>query len=170
MRTYTPKPADITREWLVIDATDVRLGRLAVQVANLLRGKHKAMFANHVDTGDFVIVINAAKVSLSSNKAATKMAYRHSGTPGGLRAGLAHDFGHGDEGLDRPGLLSEITATISALNLDIASAHVTTFGEKVIDSFYVTDLTGAKIISQTRINAIIKRLTALFVQAQVSAA
>lgn len=84
MRTYTPKPADITREWLVIDATDVRLGRLAVQVANLLRGKHKAMFANHVDTGDFVIVINAAKVSLSSNKATTKMAYRHSGYPGGL--------------------------------------------------------------------------------------
>ena len=74
------------------------------------------------------------------------------------------------EGLDRPGLLSEITATISALNLDIASAHVTTFGEKVIDSFYVTDLTGAKVASQTRINAIIKRLIALFPQAQASAA
>ena len=74
------------------------------------------------------------------------------------------------EGLDRPGLLSEITATISALNLDIASAHVTTFGEKVIDSFYVTDLTGAKVTSQTRINAITKRLLALFPQAQASAA
>ena len=84
MPTYTPKAGDTTRSWYVIDATDVRLGRLAVQVANLLRGKHKAMFANHVDTGDFVIVINAAKVSLSSNKAATKMAYRHSGYPGGI--------------------------------------------------------------------------------------
>ncbi|HNM96558.1 MAG TPA: 50S ribosomal protein L13 [Marmoricola sp.] len=84
MRTYTPKAADITREWHVIDATDVRLGRLAVQVATLLRGKHKAIYANHVDTGDFVIVINAAKVSLSRDKANTKMAYRHSGYPGGL--------------------------------------------------------------------------------------
>ena len=84
MRTYTPKAADITREWHVIDATDVRLGRLAVQVATLLRGKHQAMYANHVDTGDFVIVINAAHVSLSRDKAKTKMSYRHSGYPGGL--------------------------------------------------------------------------------------
>ncbi len=86
MRTYSPKSGDITREWLVIDATDVRLGRLAVQVANLLRGKHKPIFAPHVDTGDFVIVVNADKVSLSSNKKVTKMAYRHSGYPGGLSA------------------------------------------------------------------------------------
>ncbi|MEZ5091377.1 50S ribosomal protein L13 [Nocardioides sp.] len=86
MRTYSPKPGDVTREWLVIDATDVRLGRLAVQVANLLRGKHKAIFAPHVDTGDFVIVVNADKVSLSGNKKVTKMAYRHSGYPGGLSA------------------------------------------------------------------------------------
>ena len=86
MRTYSPKPGDIKREWLVIDATDVVLGRLAVQTANLLRGKHKAMFAPHVDTGDFVIVVNAEKVALSGDKLTTKMAYRHSGYPGGLSA------------------------------------------------------------------------------------
>lgn len=86
MRTYSPKPGDITREWHVIDATDVRLGRLAVQTANLLRGKHKPIFAPHVDTGDFVIIVNADKVSLSGNKRVTKLAYRHSGYPGGLTA------------------------------------------------------------------------------------
>lgn len=86
MRTYTPKPSDVTREWHVIDATDVVLGRLASQVANLLRGKHKPTFASHVDTGDFVIVINADKVALSGTKRETKMDYRHSGFPGGLRA------------------------------------------------------------------------------------
>ena len=84
LRTYSPKPGDIQREWHVIDATDVRMGRLAVQVANLLRGKHKTMFAPHVDTGDFVIVVNASKVSLSGDKATKKMSYRHSGFPGGL--------------------------------------------------------------------------------------
>lgn len=84
MRTYSPKPADIQREWHVIDATDVVLGRLAVQAANLLRGKHKTIFAPHVDTGDFVIIVNASKVSLSGNKATKKMSYRHSGFPGGL--------------------------------------------------------------------------------------
>jgi len=86
VRTYSPKPADIQREWHVIDATDVVLGRLAVQTANLLRGKHKAMFAPHVDTGDFVIIVNAEKVALSGTKKTTKMAYRHSGYPGGLTA------------------------------------------------------------------------------------
>jgi large subunit ribosomal protein L13 len=86
VRTYSPKPGDITREWLVIDATDIVLGRLAVQTANLLRGKHKAIFAPHVDTGDFVIIVNAEKVSLSGTKKTTKMAYRHSGYPGGLSA------------------------------------------------------------------------------------
>ncbi|RNL80980.1 50S ribosomal protein L13 [Nocardioides marmorisolisilvae] len=84
MRTYSPKPADITREWHVIDATDVVLGRLAVQTANLLRGKHKTIFAPHVDTGDFVIIVNASKVALSGNKSTSKMSYRHSGYPGGL--------------------------------------------------------------------------------------
>lgn len=84
MRTYSPKPADIQREWHVIDATDVVLGRLAVQIANLLRGKHKTIFAPHVDTGDFVIVVNASKVALSGDKATKKLSYRHSGFPGGL--------------------------------------------------------------------------------------
>ena len=86
MRTYTPKPGEVTREWLVIDATDVVLGRLASQVATLLRGKHKPVFAPHVDTGDFVIVINADKVALSGSKPEQKMDYRHSGYPGGLSA------------------------------------------------------------------------------------
>ncbi len=86
MRTYSPKPGDIQRDWHVIDATDVVLGRLAVQTANLLRGKHKTIFAPHVDTGDFVIIVNAEKVSLSGTKKTTKMAYRHSGYPGGLSA------------------------------------------------------------------------------------
>jgi large subunit ribosomal protein L13 len=84
VRTYSPKPGDIQRDWHVIDATDVVLGRLAVQTANLLRGKHKAMFAPHVVAGDFVIIINAEKVALSGTKKTTKLAYRHSGYPGGL--------------------------------------------------------------------------------------
>ena len=85
MRTFSPKDSDITRQWHVIDATDVVLGRLASHVAVLLRGKHKPIFAPHVDTGDFVIVINADKVSLSGAKLEQKRAYRHSGYPGGLR-------------------------------------------------------------------------------------
>ena len=86
MRTYTPKPGEVSRQWHVIDATDVVLGRLATQAATLLRGKHKPTFAPHVDTGDFVIVINADKVALSGAKREQKMDYRHSGFPGGLRA------------------------------------------------------------------------------------
>ncbi len=82
MRTYSPKPGDIQREWHVIDATDVVLGRLAVQTANLLRGKHKPIYAPHVDTGDFVIIVNAEKVALSGRSKTSKMAYRHSGLPG----------------------------------------------------------------------------------------
>ena len=84
VRTYSPKPGDLQRDWHVIDATDVVLGRLAVQVATLLRGKHKPTYAPHMDGGDFVIVINASKVSLSGDKPTKKMAYRHSGYPGGL--------------------------------------------------------------------------------------
>ncbi len=84
MRTYSPKAGEITRQWHVIDATDVVLGRLASQTAVLLRGKHKPTFAPHVDTGDFVIIINAEKVALSGNKRVDKRAYRHSGYPGGL--------------------------------------------------------------------------------------
>ena len=84
MRTYTPKPGEVTRTWHVIDATDVVLGRLATHAAVLLRGKHKPTFAPHVDTGDFVIIINADKVALTGAKADQKRAYRHSGFPGGL--------------------------------------------------------------------------------------
>jgi large subunit ribosomal protein L13 len=85
VRTYSPKPGEIERNWHVIDASDVVLGRLATHAATLLRGKHKPTFAPHVDTGDFVIVINAGKVALTGNKRATKIAYRHSGYPGGLK-------------------------------------------------------------------------------------
>lgn len=85
MRTYSPKPGEVTRTWHVIDAEDVVLGRLATQVATLLRGKHKPTFAPHVDTGDFVIIVNAGKVALTGNKRDQKFAYRHSGYPGGLR-------------------------------------------------------------------------------------
>jgi large subunit ribosomal protein L13 len=84
VRTYSPKPGDVQREWHVIDARDVVLGRLAVQAATLLRGKHKPIYAPHLDTGDFVVIVNAEKVALSSNKRETKLAYRHSGYPGGL--------------------------------------------------------------------------------------
>jgi large subunit ribosomal protein L13 len=86
VRTFTPKPAEVTRAWHVIDATDVVLGRLASQTAILLRGKHKTVFAPHVDTGDFVIIVNAEKVALTGAKLEKKMHYHHSGFPGGLRA------------------------------------------------------------------------------------
>lgn len=85
-RTFSPTPADVKHEWLVIDATDIVLGRLATHTAALLRGKHKPTFANHMDMGDFVIIVNADKVALTGQKAAQKMAYRHSGYPGGLTA------------------------------------------------------------------------------------
>ncbi len=85
MRTYNPKPGDITRQWHVIDANDVVLGRLASQCARLLRGKHKPYYAAHIDTGDFVVVINAAKVVMTGNKAQQSTVYSHSGFPGGLR-------------------------------------------------------------------------------------
>jgi large subunit ribosomal protein L13 len=92
VRTYSPKPADITHQWHVIDATDVVLGRLASQTATLLRGKHKPTFAPHVDTGDFVIIINADKVALTGAKATDKKAYRHSGYPGGLKTVAVGDI------------------------------------------------------------------------------
>ena len=84
MRTYSPKAGDVVRKWHVIDAQDVVLGRLATHAATLLRGKHKATFAPHMDMGDFVIVINAEKIALSGNKTTTKFAHHHSGFPGGL--------------------------------------------------------------------------------------
>ena len=86
VRTFSPKAADVQRQWHVIDASDVVLGRLASHVAILLRGKHKPIFAPHLDTGDFVIVVNAAKVALTGNKLADKRRYRHSGYPGGIRS------------------------------------------------------------------------------------
>jgi large subunit ribosomal protein L13 len=85
-RTYSPKASEIQRDWYIIDATDIVLGRLASQVAVLLRGKHKPTFVNHMDTGDFVIIINAEKVALTGQKPLQKKAYRHSGYPGGIKA------------------------------------------------------------------------------------
>jgi len=84
-KTYSPKATDVTRAWWVVDAGSAPLGRVATEVATLLRGKHKPMFAPHVDTGDFVIVINAALVEVTSKKSQQKIYYRHSGYPGGLR-------------------------------------------------------------------------------------
>ncbi len=85
MKTYTPRPRDIERKWYVVDADGAVLGRLATEVAAILRGKHKPMFATHMDTGDHVIVVNAAGVRLTGTKAEQKVYYRHSGFPGGLR-------------------------------------------------------------------------------------
>jgi len=85
MKTYTAKPGDITREWLLVDATDVPLGRLATRIANLLRGKHKPAFTPHIDTGDFVVVVNADKIRLTGNKREEKQYYRHSGYIGSLK-------------------------------------------------------------------------------------
>lgn len=85
-RTYSPTPGDIERSWYVVDATDMPLGRLASEVAQILRGKHKPTYAPHMDGGDFVIVVNAAKVHVSGNKEIEKIYFRHSGYPGGLRA------------------------------------------------------------------------------------
>ncbi|MGH9084909.1 MAG: 50S ribosomal protein L13 [Acidimicrobiales bacterium] len=86
MRTYSPKASEITRKWFVIDAQDLVLGRLSTEAARILRGKHKPVYAPHLDMGDHVIVINADKVVLTSDKAAKKIVYRHSGYPGGLKA------------------------------------------------------------------------------------
>ena len=85
-RTYSPKASEITHDWVIIDATDIVLGRLASHAAALLRGKHKATFAPHLDSGDFVIIVNADKVALTGSKRDEKIAYRHSGYPGGLTA------------------------------------------------------------------------------------
>ena len=86
MKTYSPKVKDIKREWHVIDASGEILGRLASQVAKLLMGKHKPIYFPHFDTGDYVVIINAAKIKVSGNKAKQKIYYRHSGYPGGLRS------------------------------------------------------------------------------------
>jgi len=86
VRTFQPKTAEVTRTWHVIDASDVVLGRLATQAAILLRGKHKPTWAPHVDTGDFVVVVNAGKVAMTGNKREQSMYRRHSGYPGGLKS------------------------------------------------------------------------------------
>jgi len=85
MRTFTPTPKDITRAWHVVDADGLVLGRMSTEVALRLRGKHKPIYAPHLDTGDHVIVVNASKVVLTSDKAEKKVAHRHTGYPGGLR-------------------------------------------------------------------------------------
>ena len=92
MSTYAPKAGDVDRKWYVIDATDVVLGRLAVQTANLLRGKNKPTYAPNVDGGDFVVIINADKVAVSANKREQVKLYRHSGFPGGLRTDVLGDM------------------------------------------------------------------------------
>ena len=86
MPTYSPKISEIQRGWYVIDADGLVLGRLATEVARLLRGKHKAIFTPHIDTGDHVVIINADKVVLTAEKAAKKQVYRHSGYPGGIKS------------------------------------------------------------------------------------
>jgi large subunit ribosomal protein L13 len=92
VRTFSPTASDITRAWHIVDAEGLVLGRLATEVARVLRGKHKPTFAPHLDTGDHVVIINAAKVVLTSDKAEKKSVYRHSGYPGGLTATRYSDF------------------------------------------------------------------------------
>ena len=86
MKTYNAKPGEITRDWYLVDANGQTLGRLATQIADTLRGKRKPTYTPHVDTGDFVIVVNAEKISVTGNKRADKLYYRHSGYPGGLKS------------------------------------------------------------------------------------
>ncbi len=85
MKTYSPKPGDIDRKWYVIDAEGLVLGRVASKVANVLRGKHKPIWAPHMDVGDFVVIVNADKIRVTGRKAEQKLYYRHSGYPGGLK-------------------------------------------------------------------------------------
>jgi large subunit ribosomal protein L13 len=92
MKTYSAKPGEITRDWYVVDADGQTLGRLATQIADRLRGKGKPQFTPHVDTGDFVVIVNAEKAKLTGTKPETKFYYRHSGYPGGTRADLAKDL------------------------------------------------------------------------------
>ena len=86
MKTFSAKPQEVKREWFVVDATGLTLGRLASEIATRLRGKHKAEYTPHVDTGDYIVVINAEKVAVTGNKAKQKMYYRHTGYPGGLKS------------------------------------------------------------------------------------
>ncbi len=85
MKTYSAKPLEVQRDWFVVDATDKVLGRLAAEIAHRLRGKHKPEFTPHVDTGDFIVVVNAARLRVTGNKTEDKIYYRHTGYPGGIR-------------------------------------------------------------------------------------
>lgn len=85
MKTFSAKPAEVKREWFVVDATDKVLGRVATEIAHLLRGKHKPEFTPHVDTGDHIVVINAEKIALTGNKEEGKIYYHHTGFPGGIK-------------------------------------------------------------------------------------
>lgn len=89
LATQSAKPAEVERRWYVVDATDQVLGRLATRIASILRGKHKPIFTPHVDTGDFIVVVNAARVRLTGNKREAKTYYRHTGWPGGLKSTTA---------------------------------------------------------------------------------
>jgi large subunit ribosomal protein L13 len=86
MKTYTAKPADIKRDWFVIDASGKALGRLSTEIARRLRGKHKAEYTPHMDTGDYIVVINAKDVQVTGNKRTNKMYYHHTGYPGGIKS------------------------------------------------------------------------------------
>lgn len=92
MKTFSAKPSDITRKWFVVDAAGQTLGRLASQIAYVLRGKHKPIFTTHMDTGDFVVVVNAEKIKLSANKELTKEYHRHTGWFGGLKTVTAKEI------------------------------------------------------------------------------
>ena len=85
MKTYHAKPGEVEREWVIIDAEDQVLGRVATKAAQILKGKHKPQYTPHVDTGDFVIIVNADKIRMTGTKATSKEYYRHSGFPGGLK-------------------------------------------------------------------------------------
>jgi len=96
MKTYSAKPTDVERKWFIVDAEDLVLGRLAVVVANRLRGKHKPMFTPHIDCGDNVVIVNAEKIWLTGNKRADKVYYWHTGYPGGIKSRTAEAILDGD--------------------------------------------------------------------------
>jgi large subunit ribosomal protein L13 len=104
MSTFSAKPAEVVHEWFVIDATDKVLGRVASEVAHRLRGKHKAIYTPHVDTGDFIVIINASKLKVTGTKSTDKVYYRHSGYPGGITATNFRDCKakHPGRALERP--------------------------------------------------------------------
>lgn len=92
MKTYSAKPKEVKRDWYLVDATDKVLGRLAAEVARRLRGKHKPEYTPHVDTGDYIVIINAEKIAVTGNKANAKVYHRHSGYPGGIKSTVYKDM------------------------------------------------------------------------------